>query len=371
MSKKAIAVRMSLAWILALLAAPAPAKDAPAKAADPKAPAFALKDHQGKTVRLSDQAGKIVVLEWINPDCPYSRRHQVGGTMKTLAAKYAPRGVVWLAVNSTKTWTATKNRAWAEKNKVPYAVLDDHAGDVGRLYGAKSTPDMRIVDGRGRIVYRGAIDDDPHGKAASPTNHVAAALEDLLAGKKVSTPRTKPYGCSVKYAPAVARTPAFALADHTGKTVRLGDFAGKIVVLEWINPDCPVSRGFYTNGAMKALAARYAPRGVVWLAVNSTHYFTTAKNARWVAQHALPYPILNDQSGKVGRAYGAKTTPDMRVLDRSGALAYQGAIDNRARGDKAVNYVAKALDELLAGKKVSIPRSKPYGCSVKYAPKPK
>jgi len=165
------------------------------------APAFTLKDQDGKAVSLSDYAGKVVVLEWMNPDCPYSRGHHERRTMQKLAEKYAPKGVVWLAVNTTHYFTIEKNKAWAEKQKLPFPVLDDHSGDVGRAYGAKTTPDMRIIDAKGTIVYSGAIDDDPDAKKTDPVNYVAKALDEILAGKAVSTPRTRPYGCSVKYAP--------------------------------------------------------------------------------------------------------------------------------------------------------------------------
>ncbi len=184
--------------VLLLAATDARAADvAPGSAA----PAFTLTDQDGKSVSLADHAGKIVVLEWINPDCPFSRRHQERGTMKALAARYAPRGVIWLAVNSTHYWTADKNKQWAQKNTLPYPLLTDSPGTVGKAYDAKTTPDMRVIDPKGAIAYMGAIDDDPGGKKDSPTNYVAQALDELLAGKDVSTPRTRSYGCSVKYPP--------------------------------------------------------------------------------------------------------------------------------------------------------------------------
>lgn len=386
MTRRMLSLLTAGALVLAVLSAseaPAPAKEAakapaakkpaPAKptvaALGKPAPPFALADENGKKVSLSGYAGKVVVLEWINPGCPFSRRHYTTPTMKTLATKYAGKGVVWLTINSTKTSNAAKNKNWVTRNKLPYPILDDSAGDVGRLYDAKTTPDMRIIDAKGKLVYSGAIDDDPRGKKASPVNHVAAALEEILAGKKVSTPKTKPYGCSVKYAPAAPPAPPFALTDQNGKKVSLADYAGKIVVLEWVNPDCPFSKRQYTNGTVKGLATKYAPKGVVWLAINTTHYWTNEKNKAWVEQNDLPYPILNDQSGAVGRAYGAKTTPDMRIIDAAGKVVYSGAINDDPRGkkEKPVNHVAAALDELLAGKKVSTAKTKPYGCSVKYA----
>jgi len=345
-----------------------PAKPAVPRPGDP-APSFALPDQTGKTVSLADYKGKVVVLEWLNFDCPFSKRQHKGVT-QSLATKYAPKGVVWLAINSTHYATSAKNAAWIKANKLPYPILNDQSGDVGRLYGAKTTPDMRIIDAKGRLIYTGAIDDDPRGRSTSPTNYVAKALDEHLAAtdKKISKAITKPYGCSVKYAPPVPKAPGFTLSDHAGKKVSLSDCAGKIVVLEWINPQCPVSRRHYTTPTMKNLATKYAPKGVVWLAVNSSHFATPKQNKAWADKYTLPYPILDDSAGKVGRAYGARTTPDMRIIDKTGKLAYTGAIDDDPRGNKKkrTNYVAKALDELLAGKKVSTPKTKPYGCSVKY-----
>jgi len=166
----------------------------------PKAPAFTLTDQNGKKVSLSDFDGKIVVLEWINWNCPYVKRHHEAGTMKKLAAKYAGKGVVWLGVNSTKGATAAQNRKAAEQYGLGYPVLDDSDGKVGRSYGARTTPHMFIIDAAGAIAYDGAIDDDPKGKKDKPANFVARALNELLAGKDVSKFQTRPYGCTVKYA---------------------------------------------------------------------------------------------------------------------------------------------------------------------------
>ncbi len=380
MTGRRTAVMLGIVAILAAAFSPTiaaekdkPSKTPPAKASDGDvgvaAPDFGLPDHEGKPVRLSDLRGKIVVLEWINPSCPFVKRHYKAGTMKALAEKYADKGVVWLAVNSTKSYDTAKNKAFAEKHKLPFAVLNDQPGDVGRAYGARTTPDMRVIDAKGTIVYSGAIDDDPRGKKDDATNYVAAAIEDLLAKRKVATPKTKPYGCSVKYAKPREKAAGFTLTDQDGKKVSLADFAGSIVVLEWINPTCPFVRRHYEAGTMKRLAEKYDDRDVVWLAVNSTHFFGTDKNKAWHEKYDLPYPILNDQPGEVGRAYDAKTTPDMRVIDAHGHVAYSGAIDDDPRGkaEKPTNYVAEAIEELLAGKAVSVPRTRPYGCSVKYA----
>ena len=165
------------------------------------------------------------------------------------------------------------------------------------------------------------------------------------------------------------KAPSFTLADTAGNNVSLGDFEGKIVVPEWLNPDCPFVQRHYKAGTMKGLAEKYEGKGVVWLTVNSTNYMDAAANAKFKAENKLPYTILVDQSGEVGHLYGAKTTPHMYIIDGGGSLAYIGAIDDDPRGNKgdpAVNYVEVALDEMLAGKAVTTAETKPYGCSVKY-----
>ena len=167
-----------------------------------------------------------------------------------------------------------------------------------------------------------------------------------------------------------SRAPDFELADQAGATVRLQDLAGKVVVLEWVNPDCPFVKRHAAAGTMRDLAARYGARGVVWLGVNSTSYMTADDSAKFLSANSLTYPILVDRSGEVGRAYGARTTPHLFVIDARGNIAYQGAIDDDPRGKKGgevVNYVAQALDELLAGRPVAVSETTPYGCSVKYS----
>jgi peroxiredoxin len=174
------------------------------------APAFTLKDQDGKTVTLVSLRGRIVVLEWMNPDCPFWKRHAAAGTMRNLAETYAPKGVAWYAVNSTAHLPIERD-AWArEAFYLPYPVLNDRRGRVGRVYGAKTTPHLFVIDARGRLAYAGAIDDDPAGEhdvrlrtlkgGPGVLNYVRQALDELLAGKPVSVPETKPYGCSVKYA---------------------------------------------------------------------------------------------------------------------------------------------------------------------------
>jgi len=165
--------------------------------------------------------------------------------------------------------------------------------------------------------------------------------------------------------------PKFTLTNYDGRTISLSDYKGKIVVLEWFNYECPFVKYHYEEAkTMIKLADKYKDKNVVWLAINSTVHLTTEKNEEFADKHKLSYPILDDRSGKTGRAYGAKTTPHMFIIDTEDRVAYSGAIDNSPLGKKkegVINYVDRALAELTTGKMVSIPNTKPYGCSVKYA----
>ena len=164
--------------------------------------------------------------------------------------------------------------------------------------------------------------------------------------------------------------PAFSLMDQNGKSVSLSDYPGKVVVLEWFNDQCPFVKGHYNNGDMNATAKKYAGDGVVWLAINSSNFATGSSNKSAAQQWSIDRPVLIDADGKVGHAYDATNTPEIFIVDQGGKIAYQGAIDNDPRveksGSEKVNYASKALDEILAGKAVSEPETKPYGCSVKY-----
>lgn len=163
---------------------------------------FELKSFEGKTVKLSDYKDFIVVLEWLNTDCPLVQYHyEKAGTMTTLAQKYKDKNVVWLAVNSTGAASVEANREFAKKYKLPYPILDDRSGKVGRLYGAITTPHVFIIK-NGFVVYDGAIDNAPNGKTIDNgpvVNYVDKALTELLSGQSVGIPKTQSYGCSVKY----------------------------------------------------------------------------------------------------------------------------------------------------------------------------
>jgi peroxiredoxin len=183
---------------------------------------------------------------------------------------------------------------------------------------------------------------------------------------------------SAQAAPAVGQiAPDFTLQDANGKTVKLGDYRGKHVVLEWTNPGCPYVQKHYDSGNMPALQKEAADRGVVWLSINSTEkssyeYMAPAKLVAWQKKRqAQPSAVLVDEEGTAGKAYGARTTPHMYIVDPQGRLIYAGGIDSIPSSDpadikKAVNYVRQGLSEALAGKPVSVAATRPYGCSIKY-----
>ncbi len=172
------------------------------------APDFTLKDSDGKEHKLSDFKGKTVVLEWVNVGCPFVKKHYDSGNMQNLQKSAKELGVVWLSVCSSapgKQGNETPGAGAAkvkEQGGAATAYLLDEDGTVGKLYEAKTTPQMFIVDKEGTLVYEGAIDDKPTADAASidgAVNYVKNALVEVMDGKPVTTPSTKPYGCSVKY----------------------------------------------------------------------------------------------------------------------------------------------------------------------------
>jgi peroxiredoxin len=172
--------------------------------------------------------------------------------------------------------------------------------------------------------------------------------------------------------------PAFTAVDASGKRVSLADFKGKHVVLEFVNPGCPYVQKHYKSANMQGTQQAATGQGVVWLTVNSaatdaSDYLAPAEMAQWMkAQKAAASAMLMDSDGKVGRAYGARTTPHLYIVDPAGTLVYVGGIDDRPSSNvadipRATNYVKAALAETLAGKPVSQASTRPYGCSIKYS----
>ena len=178
-------------------------------------------------------------------------------------------------------------------------------------------------------------------------------------------------------ATAGSPAPDFALTDTSGKAVKLSDYKGKFVVLEWTNPDCQFVQAQYGADAMQALQKEWGARDIVWLTINSTNqnhseYKSPAQMNAWMKDRgAAQKAVLLDSTSATGRAYSAKTTPHMFVIDPTGKILYNGAIDDKRsarESDRKIanNYVRAALNEAVAGKPVSVASTTPYGCSIKY-----
>ena len=173
------------------------------------APNFSLPDTNGQTHQLSQYKGKWVVLEWYQPDCPFVRKHYGSGNMQALQKEFTSKGVVWLSIDSSApgeegNYPADKlNEIASSQGVARTALLLDPDGKVGHTYGAKTTPDMYIINPEGKLVYEGAIDSKPTTSVADlkvATNYVKVALDDSMNGKSVPQTVTRPYGCTVKYA---------------------------------------------------------------------------------------------------------------------------------------------------------------------------
>jgi len=198
--------KVTLTIVTSLIATAVMASDPPPVGG--AAPDVSLTDAKGTTHSLSQYKGKYVVLEWFNPECPFVKKHYGSDNMQRLQREYTGKGVIWLTIDSNASGTegnitgeqAQKIMAsWKTKQT---ALLLDSDSTVAKLYGAKNTPDMVVINPEGKIVYEGAIDSKASPNPAdipSSTNYVKAALDESLAGKAVSNPQTKPYGCSVKY----------------------------------------------------------------------------------------------------------------------------------------------------------------------------
>ena len=200
--------RRLVIWMMVAFAVAGAALAAWAARVGERAPEFTATDTNGQVHKLSDYAGKFVVLEWHNRGCPYTAKHYDSGNMERLQHEWTSRGVIWLTVISSAPGkqgyvTASEENEYVKKmNAAPTAVLLDPTGVVGHLYDAKTTPQIIIINPQGVLIYDGAIDDRATtdvGDVKGARNYASQALEEAMAGKAVSIPTTRPYGCSVKY----------------------------------------------------------------------------------------------------------------------------------------------------------------------------
>ena len=191
-------------------------------------------------------------------------------------------------------------------------------------------------------------------------------------GQNTDRPRIRPSD-QANVATVGEPAPNFTLTDASGKSHTLADYKGKLVVLQWINPDCPVCARVNGTGLTNEMtkAVKGVEKDFVHLAIHSTHYMELDKSAAYLKKHKVKAPVLDDRNGKVGHLYGAKTTPHMYVIDKKGILRYAGAIDDDDNGknrEGATNYVINAVHQIAAGETVTPDMTKAYGCAIKYDP---
>ena len=206
---------------------------------------------------------------------------------------------------------------------------------------------------------------------------VLGAVAWTIAARVAEAEKTEAFANALQEPSVGSPAPAFTLTDTKGKQHNLADFKGKYVVLEWVNLGCPFVKKHYESGNMQATQKKAVEKGVVWLSVCSSadgkqgHMAAADWNEEIADRKLASTAVLIDESGTVGRSYGAKTTPHMYIINPDGVLVYKGAIDDKPSTNKddipgARNYVLAALDESMAGKPVSTASTTPYGCSVKY-----
>jgi len=205
---------------------------------------------------------------------------------------------------------------------------------------------------------------------------ILTSLLTLVIGSSTATADRPAVPAATTAKPPVGKiAPDFQLTDTDGKTVKLSALRGKVVVLEWFNPDCPFVKQAHGEGALEDMAARWTAKGVVWLAVNSAapakQGYGRDRNAAARKEWSLAHPVLLDETGVAGKAYGATNTPHMYVIDKKGTLVYAGGLDNAPFGEvkgggAVVPYAEQAIEATLAGKKVPLAETRAYGCGVKY-----
>src|SRR5580658_1611994 len=202
-------VHLSIAALAALVVTFAPSSATAQAVVGSAAPAFTATDSHGQTHSLDQYRGKYVVLEWHNQGCPYTKKHYVSGNMQSLQKEWTAKGVAWFTVISSApgeqgyVTDPQENAYLAQMHADPTAVLMDANGKLGHLYGAKTTPEMYVIDPNGKLIYEGAIDDRPTPDTSDikgADNYLSDALTESMAGKPVLKSYTRPYGCSVKYA---------------------------------------------------------------------------------------------------------------------------------------------------------------------------
>ncbi len=235
-----------------------------------------------------------------------------------------------------------------------------------RSYHVLTTTCLTLALGLGSVAF---AQDTGSGQGGGSFSRQRGAPQDKQQDKqqeKQEKQQEKPAAAKVG-----EKAPDFALKDSTGKVHKLSDYKGKIVVLQWVNPGCPICKRVHEKGLAKQMQTdvKQIDANVVFLAINSTFNAEPSATAEYLKKYQITVPALDDREGKVGRLYGAKTTPHLFIIDAEGILRYQGAFDDDAQGEKTerVNYVVQAIEQITEGETVMPNTTKSYGCSIKYA----
>lgn len=351
------------------------------------APDFTARDIYGQTVKLSDYKGKIVVLEpLLSPRVTggfnnRTRQQYQSGAMPALQRRCASNGVVWLILDCSgirrQAPTDRKKAFASDKMTITDWIIDNpFPRSIAMQYRMEANPQMFVVNQEGVLAYTGAIDDSPaaEANASTTTHYLLQAVDELLAGKKVSVPHFAPVPDVVLSAPPVIGQPApdFEVKDISGNTIKLSDYRGKIVVLEVHNSKCTWNTIYCDSGLIPVLQRQFASNGAVWLNLDTGLDRQSPADAKkdWARyKMTITAWIIDDSTQSLCRRYGARVTPQMFVIDKEGALAYSGAVDGyplSSFGRPELAYLRNAVSELIEGKKVSVPHVKPVGCQVMY-----
>jgi|GEM_PF-314545 len=344
------------------------------------APDFTATNISGQTVRLSDYKGQIVVMETYDSRSPRTLWEYASGTMSLVQHFLATNGVVYLIIDPGTDRVTPASAKWQMGNRkmqITDWIIDGPGVPLTQLYGLTDIGKMFVINQQGALAYSGAFDDtqDLASDPRTAHNYVLRSVKELLAGKKVSIPHAPVLDPAI---PATAepeigkRAPNFIATDIDGKMFHLSDYTGKIVVLEAYESGCLWVDAEYQSGAMQKLQGQLASSGVVWLTIDPRVLTTPAEAKRDWADRKMVITryMIDDTNHSLARRYRIWVTPQMFVIDKEGLLAYTGAIDDveTHAGDRltAHNYVRQAVNELLAGKKVSLPQTKPFGCALIY-----
>ncbi|QDV04782.1 Redoxin [Planctomycetes bacterium Poly30] len=335
------------------------------------APLFSLPTLAGRPWSLAEQAGKAVILEWIDPDCPMvTRQHSPEGSLRLLQKRCeGRRDMAWIAINSSHPSAPQSkedaNRAARESFLIDYPIGLDSTGWVGRAYGAEKATYVVLIDPSGKVAYLGAPDD---GRENQLLSQALAHVTQNEPFDGASMPAT---GCAIRYADGVklgAALPPLTFRTMDGEILHPHQFLGAPLVIEWFNPLCPVVQAAHqTGGALADAPEAWTAAGARWMFVNSAsigHESTGDRTAKKLAEWGYDdLMVALDPDAKLMEAFGAKVTPHMFVIDGRGVLVYVGGHTEKTnRKMRPLDQLLQAHEEGKLKAMESVPAA--FGCSI-------